>query len=321
MKILNYGIISSASIVPRFVAALKESNHSQAVAIGASNLSKAQKMANELGIKKAYGSYKEVYEDPQVDVVYIATINDQHFLQIMEALSHQKHVVCEKPMVLQAAHATEAFAYAKKQGLFLMEAQKAVFLPSINYVKEKIKDEEFGRLRQATLNASWLVNHPKSHWMYDRHQAGVLFSSASYIIEPLLYLLDMPKFEYKALYHLGSKKEIDDATISFSFNNDLLVSSQLSMIVQTNNEANFYFDDAKITIKKFWSSNQVTIDHHKTGESKTVTYDEVPEMVYEINHVSDCIHKGLIQSPIMSEKMTETCVRLVEEIYQKSLES
>lgn len=320
MKTLNYGIISSASIVPRFVAALKESKHSKAVVIGASKLSKAQKVADELEIKKAYGSYKEVYEDPEVDVIYIATINDQHFPQIMEALSHQKHVVCEKPMVLQADHATEAFTYAKKQGLFLMEAQKSVFLPTINYVKEIIKDKEFGQLRQATLNASWLVDHPKSHWMYDRHQAGVLFSSASYIIEPLLYLLDMPKFEYKAFYHLGSKKEIDDATISFRFNNDLLVSSQLSMIVKSNNEANFYFDEAKITIKKFWSSNQLTIDNHKTGESKTVTYDEVPEMVYEVNHVYDCIHKGLIQSPIMSEEMTVTCVRLVEEIYQTSLE-
>lgn len=320
MKTLNYGIISSASIVPRFVAALKESKHSKAVAIGASKLSKAQKLADELEIKKAYGSYKEVYEDPEVDVVYIATINDQHFTQIMEALSHQKHVVCEKPMVLTVEHATEAFAFAKKQGLFLMEAQKAVFLPTINYVKEKIKDKEFGSLRQATLNASWLINHPKNHWMYDRHQAGVLFSSASYIIEPLLYLLDMPKFEYTALYHLGSKKEIDDATISFNFNNSLLVSSQLSMIVKTNNEANFYFDDVKITIKKFWNSNQLTIYNHQTEESKTVTYDEVPEMAYEVNHVYNCISKGFIQSPVMNEEITTTCVNLVEEIYQKSLE-
>ena len=319
MKTLNYGIISSASIVPRFVAALKESKHSKAVAIGASKLSKAQKVADELGIKKAYGSYKEVYEDSEVDVVYIATINDQHFPQIMEALSHQKHVICEKPMVLQAERATEAFAYAKEQGLFLMEAQKAVFLPTINYVKEKIKDKEFGSLRQATLNASWLINHPKNHWMYDRHQAGVLFSSASYIIEPLLYLLDMPKFEYTALCHLGSKKEIDDATISFNFNNSLLVSSQLSMIVKTNNEANFYFDDAKITIKKFWSSNELTIYNHKSEESKTVTYDKVPEMIYEVNHVYDCIDKGFIQSPRMSEEMTVACVHVVDEIYQQTL--
>ena len=318
MKTLNYGIISSASIVPRFVSALNVSKHSKAIAIGASKLSKAQNMANELGIPKAYGSYKEVYEDPEVDVVYISNINDQHFTQIMEALSHNKHVICEKPMVLKAEHVTEAFAFAKEQGLFLMEAQKSVFLPTMEYIKEKIKDKEFGELRQATLNASWIIDQPKDHWMYDHHQAGVLFSSASYIIEPLLFLLDNPPFEYKALCHLGSKKEIDDATISFNFSDSLLVSSQLSMIVKSNNEANFYFDDAKITIEKFWSSNKLTIYNRKSEKNVTLEYDDAPEMIYEINHVYECINKGLNQSPIMSEEITRTCVNLVNEIYQES---
>ena len=246
METLNYGIISSASIVPRFVSALNVSKHSKAYAIGASQLSKAQNMANELGIPKAYGSYKEVYEDPEVDVVYIANINDQHFTQIMEALSHNKHVICEKPMVLKTEHVIEAFAYAKEQGLFLMEAQKSVFLPTMQYIKEKIKDKEFGELRQATLNASWIINQPKDHWMYDHHQAGVLFSSA------------------------------------------------------------------------FWSSNKLNIYDRKSDKDVTLAYDETPEMIYEINHIYECIHKGLNQSPIMSEDITRTCVNLVNEIYQES---
>lgn len=319
MKQLCYGIISSASIVPRFVEALNKSNHSKAIAIGASKLSKAQDLANKLDIAKAYGSYKEVYEDPQVDVVYIANINDQHFSEIMEALLHNKHVVCEKPMVLKPKNAAKAFAYARKQGLFLMEAQKTVFLPTIRYIKEKIKNKDLGQLRQATLNASWLIKQPKEHWVYDHHQAGVLFSSASYIIESLLYLFDNPKFEYTALCHLGSKNEIDDATISFKFDNQILVSSQLSMIVKTNNEANFYFDDAIVTIKKFWNSNEVEIFRHEDQVSEIIKYKKVPEMIYEINHVYDCINKGLLQSPVMTEEITSTCIDLVDKIYQKSL--
>lgn len=318
MKKLNYGIISTASIVPRFVAGLNETEHSKAIAIGASTLDKAQKLAVKLGIERSYGSYKEVYKDPDVDVVYIANINDQHFSQIMEALLHKKHVICEKPMVLSPEHANEAFAFAKKQGLFLMEAQKTVFLPTTDYVKNKILDKEFGELRQINLNASWLIDFPKDHWVYDHHQAGVLFSSASYIIEYLLYLLDKPKFEYLAMTHLGTKNEIDDATISFNFNNKLLASAQLSMIVNTNNEANFYFQKAVITIKKFWSTNELTIYTHENKQSKTITYKKVPEMVYEIDHIYKCITENLIQSPMMDEEITTTCVRLVDEIYQNT---
>lgn len=319
MKKLNYGIISSATIVPRFIAGLNQTKHSQALAIGASTLEKAKNVADTYNIERAYGSYMKVYEDPDIDVIYIATINDQHYKQIMLALEHNKHVVCEKPMVLEPQHARDAFAYAKKQGLFLMEAQKTVFLPASKFIKDRIKDKKFGDLKQVTLNASWLIQLPKEHWVYDHHQAGVLFSSASYVIEYLLYLLDNPKFEYKALTHLGSKKEIDDVSISFKFNNELLVSSQLSMIVNTNNEANFYFKDATITVKKFWSANKLEIYTHSDKKTKLISFEEVPEMVYEIEHVYDCISKGLLQSPDMSEDITIACIDLVDEIYHKSL--
>ena len=320
MKTLNYGIISAATIVPRFVAGLNESKHSKAIAIGASSLDRSQKLADKLAIPKAYGSYLEVYQDSEVDVVYIANINDQHFPQIMEALAHGKHVICEKPMVLTTDHAKKAFAFAKEHGLFLMEAQKTLFLPTTNFIKEKIEDKDFGELRQVTLNASWLIDFPKSHWIYDHHQAGVLFSSASYIIEYLLYLLDNPKFEYKAMAHLGSKQEIDDVSITFKFNEKLIVSSQLSMIVKTNNEANFYFDKAKVTVNKFWSSNKLEILHHESNEVETVTFEKAAEMVYEINHIYQCLMDNSIQSPIMSEEITTTCVSLVEEIYHKTKE-
>ncbi len=318
MKKLNYGIISAATIAPRFVAALNTTKHSRALAIGASSLNRAKQFAKDYDIAKAYGSYKEVYEDPEIDVVYIASINDQHFTQIMEALSHKKHVICEKPMVLNLKDAQEAFAFARQQGVFLMEAQKTVFLPTSQFVKDKILDKDFGELKHINLSASWLIDFPKKHWVYDHHQAGVLFSSASYLIEYLLYLLDNPQFEYVTQMHLGTKTEIDDILISFKFNNKLLASTHLTMTAKTNNEAIFYFEKAIITIKKFWSANQLVVYTHSCDEYQTISYEKVPEMVYEIEHVYDCITKGLHQSPIMTEEITTTCVSLVEEIYKST---
>lgn len=154
--------------------------------------------------------------------------------------------------------------------------------------------------------------------MYDPHQGGVLFGSASYVVEYLLYLLDNPTFEYGAQTHLGSQKEIDDVKISFNFVKEVSVSSHLTTRVHTKNEAIFYFEKAMITIKNFWKSNELTIHMHEEDEIKTVSYDKVPEMVYEIEHIYDCIQKGLIQSPIMHEEITKTCVSLVDEIYQST---
>lgn len=316
MRKLNYGIISAASIVPRFVAGLNETKHSRAVAIGASSLSRAKQMASKCDISKAYGSYQEVYEDPEIDVVYIATLNDQHYPQIMEALAHKKHVVCEKPMVLTPQQAQEAFAFAKKQGVFLMEAQKSVFLPTTQFVKDKILDKEYGELKLININPSYAARFSEDHWMYQPHQGGVLFGSASYVVEYLLYLLDNPDFDYVAQTHLGPQKEIDDVTISFNFNDKLLTSAHLTTRAHTENEARFYFENAIIKVKDFWKANELLVYTHDSDKSETITYDKVPEMVYEIEHIHDCITNNLLQSPIMNEEITVKCVTLVDEIYQ-----
>ena len=109
-------------------------------------------------------------------------------------------------------------------------------------------------------------------------------------------------------------------SIIFKFSEGLIVSSQLSMIVKTNNEANFYFDKAKVTVNKFWSSNKLEVLHHENNKKETLAFEEVSEMVYEINHIYQCLMDNLIQSPIMSEEITTTCVSLVEEIYHKTKE-
>ena len=320
MKKLNYGIISSASIVPRFVAGLNETKHSRALAIGASSLEKAKKMAKELDISKSYGSYDEVYQDPDIDVVYIANINNQHFSEIMKALAHGKHVVCEKPMVLKPNQVDEAFNFAKEQNVFLMEAQKSVFLPTTKFVKDRIKDRKYGSLKQINISPSFASRFPDDHWMLEAEQGGVLFGSGSYVIEYLLHLLDNPSFNYKAQTHLGKHQEIDEAIITFNFESKLLVSSHLSMRVHSKNEANFYFDNAMITVKNFWKSNELEIFHHELNKTEIKVYPKIPEMVYEIEHIHDCISQGFIQSPVMREEITKNCVELVNQIYKTTVQ-
>lgn len=319
MKKYRYGIISAASIVPRFVGALEDSKRAKVWCIGASSKKRAKAMAEKADIPHYYGSYEEVYQDPKVDVVYIATINEQHFDQIMMALSYKKHVICEKPFVLTKEDAEKAFAYAKEQNCFLMEAQKSVFLPTTQFVKDKIIDKTFGKLQQIQISSSYAGRHPKGHWMYDSHQGGALFGSASYIIEYLLHLLDMPEFEVQSMTHLGKHKEIDDVMMQFKFNNDLLASTHLSTRVDTQNQASFHFENAMITINDFWKARKLKVTYWDNGKSDTMKFPVDYEMVYEVNHVGECLDDGLITSPIMTPELTIKCVELVNQIYQQSL--
>ena len=116
MKVYKYGILSTASIVPRFINALRESGRGEVVAIASRSEEKAAEKAKEWNIPKSYGSYEALLADPEVEVVYVAMINSEHYTYTLKALEAGKHVICEKPFTLNHEHARHLFQVAREKG-------------------------------------------------------------------------------------------------------------------------------------------------------------------------------------------------------------
>lgn len=72
---------------------------------------------------KAFASYQEVYDDPDTDIVYIATPHSLHRKNCLDAIEAGKHVLCEKPFTINSREAEEVIAAAKAKGIFLMEGE------------------------------------------------------------------------------------------------------------------------------------------------------------------------------------------------------
>ena len=117
---LKFGILSTSSIAPRFIAAVREAKAGQIVALSSRTLEKAKEKAALWEIPTAYGSHEELLQDETVNVVYISTVNSQHYPWAKAALEHGKHVVCEKPCTTSAAQTRELYALAKEKGLFYL---------------------------------------------------------------------------------------------------------------------------------------------------------------------------------------------------------
>ena len=93
---LRYGILSTSSIAPRFIAGVRAAKAGEIVALSSRSLSKAKEKAEDWDIPKAYGSHTELLSDNDVDIVYISTVNARHYTWAKAALEAGKHVVCEK---------------------------------------------------------------------------------------------------------------------------------------------------------------------------------------------------------------------------------
>lgn len=120
---LRWGILGAGKIAHDFIIALKtlpaEEHH--VVAIGASSCDRAQSLCSQHGVTKAYGSYKEVVSDPEVQVAYVSTIHPSHKELCLLALEHGKHVLCEKPLTMNLKDAKQVLQTAREKNLFIME--------------------------------------------------------------------------------------------------------------------------------------------------------------------------------------------------------
>lgn len=146
MQKIRWGILSTASIgMEKVTPAIMRSPHSEVVAIASRSLAKAQAAAAKLGIGKAYGSYEELFADPEIDAIYNPLPNHLHVPMTVAAAKAGKHVLCEKPIALSAAQAEELRQCPADR--IVLEAFMIRFHPQWLRARDIIRSGELGEVR------------------------------------------------------------------------------------------------------------------------------------------------------------------------------
>ncbi|MGO2658177.1 Gfo/Idh/MocA family protein [Mycetocola reblochoni] len=140
---LRWGILAPGGIAAAFVRSLRHTVQ-RPVAVGSRSLDRAQRFAAEHGIESAYGSYRELVEDPEVDVVYVAAPHSEHRELGLLAIAAGKHVLIEKPMATTAEDVRLLAAAAAEAGVFLMEAMWSRYLPQAAVLRAVLREGLLG---------------------------------------------------------------------------------------------------------------------------------------------------------------------------------
>ena len=99
-------------------------NTFQIVAVAGRSLERAKEFAARFFVVKAYGSYEQLAQDSDVDIVYVGTINSAHYDCCMKMFKYNKHILCEKPLTLNAIQIRQLIEAACSKKLFLMEVNR-----------------------------------------------------------------------------------------------------------------------------------------------------------------------------------------------------
>lgn len=305
------GILSTASIVPRFLNASRQLDNCKVTSIASRSLEKASEKAGLWNIEKAYGSYEELIAS-DVDIVYVAMINSEHYRYAKLALENGKHVFCEKPMTLSEENSRELFALAQARGLFIMEMQKTLFLPVIKKVKEIIDCGKLGKIRMADFSSSFKSNY--NTWMNDPDKGGgAFYNNLIYSVELMQYLKGCGFTDFGGLSCKSETGVADQFSVSMLMEDGTLAANKTSTLVDTCHFAYIYGEKGHVEIPEYWKARKAAV-YYDDGSREELDYPCDYELVYEIEHALGCIEKGLTESPVVTGKLTIDSIRFINEI-------
>ena len=149
---IRWGILGTGNMARKFIRELQAVPGAVCTAVASRSGVRAEAFAKEFGVSRSYDGYGHVATDLNVDVVYIATMNNLHMELSQMCLESGKHVLCEKPFALSADQAQRIISLARSQRLFFMEALWILFLPIIKKLREIVRSGELGQVRLLTAN-------------------------------------------------------------------------------------------------------------------------------------------------------------------------
>ncbi len=191
MKKLRFGILSvSNHFIKRIVLPVQKLTNVEIVAIASRSETKAIDTAKKFNIPKAYGSYEAILKDDQIDAVFIPLPNHMHAEWIIKAADAGKHILCEKPMCMNAEEAEYILEYTQKKGVQLMEAFMYKFHPQWQFARDVIRTNNIGKVNFIHTSFSYNNPSPSNIRNIKEYGGGGLMDIGCYAISTPRFLLD-----------------------------------------------------------------------------------------------------------------------------------
>jgi predicted dehydrogenase len=184
MQKVRWGVIGVAGIAKRrVIPAMKQCELSEIVGIASRDRARAEEAARDFGIPKAYGSYEEMLADPEIEAVYNPLPNHLHVPVSIQAAQAGKHVLCEKPIGLNAAEARELLAVRDRTGVIIGEAFMVQTHPQWVRTVELVRSGKIGKLRFAIGSFGYFRPEPENVRNIRAYGGGGLMDIGCYPIK------------------------------------------------------------------------------------------------------------------------------------------
>ncbi len=301
-KKIRWGILGPGGIAHKFATGLKAVPDAKISAVGSRDLQRANTFADTFDVPHRHGSYIELVDNPEIDVIYVATPHPFHKECAMLCLEAGKAVLCEKPFTVDAEQAEELIACARERKQFLMEAMWTRFLPVIVKVREWLAEGAIGEPRLLTADhGSRKTLSPETlegRLFNPKLGGGGLLDVGVYTVA-LAYMVFGAPSKLTSLAHIGVTNVDEQASILLGYDSGQIANLFSAIRTETSKEARIIGTKGAIHIPEFWQATSATLI--RTG--KDPVHIEMPFIANghenQAIEVINCIREGKLESHVM----------------------
>lgn len=312
---IRFGIVGTGTIAHRFANAIRNVENAELAAVASRARENAEKFGDEFNIPARFGSYESMAESDAIDAAYIAVPHSGHIACSCLMMNNGKHVLCEKPMAVNLREAEEMFSCAKKNDVMLMEAMWARLVPGTMEMLEIVRNGVLGEILGVEGKFCYSMDEDEMdhHVFKPENGGGSLLDVGVYGLNFASWYLgtDVEEISAQSAFYNG----VDSHTCAIiKYKNGAIADISSAILLRKPNEGFVYGTKGYAYLQRFYAPQEIELCLNDGTSRKIPVPYKGNGFEEQITHFSDCVLKGLKQSPVVTPEQTLYITRQMDEI-------
>lgn len=314
---LKVGILGAGHIAQKMATTLMGMKEAELYAVAARELSRAEQFANEFHAQKAYGNYEALADDPDIDLIYIATPHSHHFEPARMCLLKGKPVLCEKAFTANAREAEELIRIAQEKQVFLAEAIWTRYMPFSRTIRELTESGIIGKPMMLTASLGYPIAH-KERIVRLELCGGALYDLGVYPINFALMTFgnDLEKITSTCM---KNEAGVDmQNSITFTYRDGRMAVMQTTAFCASDRQGIISGDKGYLVIDNINNPQQAVV--YNTDHQETARYTCPPQITgfeYQVQEAAEAIRRGAIEPASMPHAETLRVMQMLDSLRQE----
>ena len=319
-KKLGWGIISTANIAKwAVIPALQASNNGELLAVASRDHAKAETFASACGIPIFYGSYEEILDNDNIDAVYIPLPNSLHLEWVIKAAEKGKHILCEKPLALNAAECYQMKEAAESNGVKLMEAFMYRFHPQTEKVIQMVRSGQLGELKLIHSAFTFRLTNPRNIRLDPVLGGGSLMDVGCYCVNISRTVTGEEPVEVQAFANWAPSGVDAEMSGTLRFGNGVIAQFDSALTMERREVYEVAGTEAYLSVPGAFlpgMGDTIIWEHRGRGEPIAHTIAGVDEYQLMVEHFAGCVINDRPLRYTVDEAALN--MRVIEALYQSA---